>query len=56
MTAHHTPRAFLVELVLRVMGLLECRATPVGSTMVRGVSGGQRKRVTTVRAGAAAAG
>ena len=43
-------RAFLVELVLRVLGLLECRATPVGGGPgVRGVSGGQRKRVTTVR-------
>jgi hypothetical protein len=37
------------KIVLRAMGLLECRATPVGSAMVRGVSGGQRKRVTTVR-------
>jgi hypothetical protein len=30
------------------MGLLECRGTPVGGAMARGISGGQRKRVTTV--------
>jgi len=44
------PGQFGTELLLRAMGLLECRHTPVGSPMVRGVSGGQRKRVTTVSA------
>jgi hypothetical protein len=36
------------ELLLRAMGLLEARAMPVGGGLVRGVSGGQRRRVTTV--------
>jgi hypothetical protein len=45
------PGAMKNELLLRVMGLTECRGTPVGSAMVRGVSGGQRKRVTTVSDG-----
>lgn len=36
-----------VDMVLRVMGLEVCADTLVGSAMIRGVSGGQRKRVTT---------
>jgi len=35
-----------VELVLRQLGLEECADTIVGNAWVRGVSGGQRKRVT----------
>jgi hypothetical protein len=45
------PGAFSQEILLRAMGLLECRGTPVGNAMVRGISGGQRKRVTAVRGG-----
>ncbi|KAK9804995.1 hypothetical protein WJX73_009787 [Symbiochloris irregularis] len=32
---------------LRLLGLEECRATLVGDNVLRGVSGGQKKRVTT---------
>ncbi|KAA6418150.1 MAG: ATP-binding cassette transporter [Trebouxia sp. A1-2] len=35
------------ELVLRLLGLQECKDTLVGDDIIRGVSGGQRKRVTT---------
>uniref|UniRef100_A0A0E0M6E0 ABC transporter domain-containing protein n=1 Tax=Oryza punctata TaxID=4537 RepID=A0A0E0M6E0_ORYPU len=35
------------DYVLRVLGLDICADTPVGSDMERGVSGGQKKRVTT---------
>lgn len=39
--------SFKVELVLRLLGLTHARDTVIGSAMVRGVSGGERKRVTT---------
>ncbi|GIL82508.1 hypothetical protein Vretifemale_11338 [Volvox reticuliferus] len=32
---------------MRVMGISHCANTPVGDAMLRGVSGGERKRVTT---------
>lgn len=35
------------DYVLKVLGLDVCADTVVGSDMLRGVSGGQRKRVTT---------
>lgn len=35
------------DYVLKVLGLDVCSDTIVGSDMTRGVSGGQRKRVTT---------
>jgi len=35
-----------VELMLELLGLRECADTPVGNAMMRGVSGGQKKRVT----------
>lgn len=35
------------EYVLKVLGLDVCADTLVGSDMVRGISGGQKKRVTT---------
>ncbi|KAL3152681.1 hypothetical protein ABBQ38_012276 [Trebouxia sp. C0009 RCD-2024] len=35
------------ELILRLLGLQECKDTLVGDDIIRGVSGGQRKRVTT---------
>lgn len=35
------------DYVLKVLGLDVCSETVVGSDMLRGVSGGQRKRVTT---------
>lgn len=34
-------------MVLKILGLDICADTIVGDNMVRGVSGGQRKRVTT---------
>ncbi|KAF0930606.1 hypothetical protein E2562_033770 [Oryza meyeriana var. granulata] len=37
----------VTDYVLRVLGLDICADTPVGSDMERGVSGGQKKRVTT---------
>lgn len=33
--------------MLRLLALDECAATIVGSGMMRGISGGQRKRVTS---------
>jgi ABC-type multidrug transport system ATPase subunit len=35
------------DYILKVLGLDICSDTIVGNDMVRGVSGGQRKRVTT---------
>jgi len=35
------------QYILRLLALDECADTIVGSGMVRGISGGQRKRVTT---------
>ena len=35
------------EYVMRMLGLDVCADTPVGNEMVRGISGGQKKRVTT---------
>lgn len=35
------------DYILKVLGLDVCAETIVGSDMIRGVSGGQRKRVTT---------
>lgn len=35
------------EYVIKVLGLDVCSDTIVGNEMLRGVSGGQRKRVTT---------
>ncbi|KAJ1295672.1 hypothetical protein BS78_01G240500 [Paspalum vaginatum] len=37
----------VTDYVLRVLGLDLCADTPVGTDMARGVSGGQKKRVTT---------
>uniref|UniRef100_K4AIA6 ABC transporter domain-containing protein n=1 Tax=Setaria italica TaxID=4555 RepID=K4AIA6_SETIT len=37
----------VTDYVLRVLGLDMCADTPVGTDMARGVSGGQKKRVTT---------
>lgn len=37
-----------VELTLRLLGLEACADTVVGNRMLRGCSGGERKRVTTV--------
>lgn len=34
------------EYVLRMLGLDICAETPVGNEMIRGISGGQKKRVT----------
>lgn len=35
------------DLLLRVLGLEVCSETQIGNEMIRGVSGGQKKRVTT---------
>lgn len=37
----------IVDYTLRILGLDICRDTIVGDEMIRGISGGQRKRVTT---------
>ncbi|KAK9861391.1 hypothetical protein WJX84_002559, partial [Apatococcus fuscideae] len=39
--------SLVTELTLRILGLEVCADTVVGSNFVRGISGGQRKRVTT---------
>ncbi|QCD97794.1 ATP-binding cassette [Vigna unguiculata] len=38
---------FITDYILRVLGLEVCADTVVGNEMLRGISGGQRKRVTT---------
>ncbi|KAG4388234.1 hypothetical protein GLYMA_09G130700v4 [Glycine max] len=38
---------FMTDYVLRILGLEVCADTIVGNAMLRGISGGQRKRVTT---------
>ncbi|GAB9468228.1 Abc transporter g family member 31 [Globisporangium polare] len=43
-TAHHKHAP---ELVVKKLGLDRCKDTIVGNAMLRGVSGGERKRVTT---------
>lgn len=35
------------DIILKILGLEICADTIVGNEMVRGISGGQRKRVTT---------
>lgn len=35
------------DLILKLLALDVCSETPIGNQMIRGVSGGQRKRVTT---------
>ncbi|KAJ8618442.1 hypothetical protein MRB53_014628 [Persea americana] len=37
----------VIDYVLKILGLEECADTMVGDHMVRGISGGQKKRVTT---------
>ena len=37
-----------VDLVMDFFGLTRCKSTIVGSAMVRGISGGERKRLSTV--------
>ncbi|KAK1929166.1 ABC transporter G family member 31 [Phytophthora citrophthora] len=44
MTAHHK---FTPDLMVKKLGLDNCKDTIVGDAMLRGVSGGERKRVTT---------
>ncbi|KAK7378528.1 hypothetical protein VNO80_03971 [Phaseolus coccineus] len=38
---------FITDYILRILGLEVCADTVVGNEMLRGISGGQRKRVTT---------
>ena len=40
------PSDISTELIIRVLGLTNCADTPLGNETVRGVSGGERKRVT----------
>lgn len=40
-------KCFVSHLILQVLGLDICADTMVGDQMIRGISGGQRKRVTT---------
>ena len=35
------------EYIIRMLGLDVCADTPVGSQLIRGISGGQKKRVTS---------
>ncbi|BDA47821.1 probable pleiotropic drug resistance protein 1 [Coccomyxa sp. Obi] len=42
--ARHNP---VTNYILRVLGLEVCADTAVGNNMIRGISGGQKKRVTT---------
>ncbi|KAL0341974.1 UNVERIFIED_CONTAM: ABC transporter G family member 35 [Sesamum calycinum] len=39
--------SLITDYVLKILGLKECRDTIVGDQMKRGISGGQKKRVTT---------
>ncbi len=32
---------------MQILGLEYCADTPIGNNMIRGISGGQKKRVTT---------
>ncbi|EFN59136.1 hypothetical protein CHLNCDRAFT_137957 [Chlorella variabilis] len=41
----------MVEVIIRLLGLDICADTVVGNAMLRGISGGQKKRVTTGKAG-----
>lgn len=36
-----------VDVVMRLLGLSHCRETQVGNEIFRGISGGERKRLTT---------
>ena len=36
-----------MEYIIKILGLQRCADTVVGNAMVRGVSGGEKKRVTT---------
>jgi ABC-type Na+ transport system ATPase subunit NatA len=46
LTLPATKKRALVEEVVAEMGLTECMHTPIGNWHVRGVSGGQRRRVS----------
>jgi len=39
--------------MINVLGLKECENVIVGNELIRGISGGQKKRVTLVRVGPA---
>jgi ABC-type multidrug transport system ATPase subunit len=39
--------SIVTDYILKILGLEVCADTVVGNEMLRGISGGQRKRVTT---------
>ncbi|KAL4447582.1 hypothetical protein ABPG75_004801 [Micractinium tetrahymenae] len=45
--AHRRHSSMMVEVILKLLGLDVCADTVVGSAMLRGISGGQKKRVTS---------
>lgn len=45
--AHGKKQNLMVEVVIQALDLIICADTLVGNAMLRGISGGQRKRVTT---------
>ncbi|XP_077235594.1 ABC transporter G family member 45-like [Tasmannia lanceolata] len=45
-SADENGRKFVTDYVLRMLGLYECADTIIGDEMRRGISGGQKKRVT----------
>ena len=45
------PHSVTTDLMLRILGLEICAETQIGNDMIRGVSGGQKKRVTTGQCG-----
>jgi ABC-type multidrug transport system ATPase subunit len=39
--------SLVTDYIIKILGLEVCADTPVGNAMIRGISGGQKKRVTT---------
>lgn len=43
---HQTERAEIVEAILNELGLASAAATPVGTLFIKGISGGQKRRLS----------